>query len=480
MQAHVLFQQAGLINGQWVGADMAARVEVDNPATGQVLGSVPNMGQAEATAAVLAAKAALPAWRALTAQARADYLTAWFDLIQQNSEDLARLMTLEQGKPLAEAQGEITYAASFVRWFAEEGKRTYGDIIPTVATDKRLLVTKEAIGVVAAITPWNFPAAMMTRKAAPALAAGCTLVLKPANETPFTALALAQLAQQAGLPAGVLNVVTGDAVAIGAVLTQHPDVAKLTFTGSTPVGRLLMSQCAPTIKKLGLELGGNAPFIVFADADIDQAVAGAMLAKFRNAGQTCVCANRFYVHESVAAAFTEGLVQAVAQLKVGDGMMADSQVGPLINAKACAKVQALVADAVAKGAQIAIGGHVHDLGGQFYAPTVLTGVTAEMALVQDEIFGPVAPIITFRDEAEVIAAANDTIYGLAAYLYSDNHARIWRVAERLVFGMVGINTGAISNEVAPFGGVKQSGLGREGSKYGIEDFLETKYMCMAF
>ena len=472
-----LLLQAAYINGAWVTADDT--VAVDNPATGAIIGSVPNLGAAATEQAVAAAHAALAPWQALTAQQRADVLLRWYQLMLEHADDLAALMTLEQGKPLAEALGEVKYAASFVQWFAEEGKRLYGDVIPSPSPDKHLLVSKEAIGVVAAITPWNFPLAMITRKAAPALAAGCTMVLKPANETPFSALALAKLAEQAGIPKGVLNVVTGDAVAIGSVLTSHPEVRKLTFTGSTPVGRLLMQQCAATVKKMSLELGGNAPFIVFDDADLDKAVQGAVFAKFRNAGQTCVCANRFYIHRSVYAEFAQKFAAAVAQLQVGNGMETGVHIGPLINQKAVNKVETLLQDALDKGAQVLTGGKAHALGGNFFEPTVLSDVNADMALVSDEIFGPVAPLIAFDDEAEAIAAANNTIYGLAAYVYSENLSRIMRVSRQLEYGMVGINTSAISNEVVPFGGVKQSGLGREGSKYGIEDFMETKYLCIA-
>ena len=472
-----LLLQAAYIDGAWLQAQDT--VAVDNPATGDIIGHVPNLGTAAAEQAVSAAHAALAPWQNLTAQQRADVLLRWYDLMLKHADELAELMTLEQGKPLSEALGEVKYAASFVQWFAEEGKRVYGDVIPSPSPDKQLLVSKEAIGVVAAITPWNFPLAMITRKAAPELAAGCTMVLKPANETPFSALALAKLAEEAGIPKGVLNVVTGDAVAIGSVLTSHPEVRKLTFTGSTPVGRLLMQQCASTVKKMSLELGGNAPFVVFADADIDKAVQGAVFAKFRNAGQTCVCANRFYIERSVYAEFAEKFAQAVAALQVGNGMDTGVNIGPLINHKAVSKVETLLQDALNKGAQVLTGGKAHALGGNFFEPTVLSDVHADMALVTDEIFGPVAPLIAFDSEDEVIFAANNTIYGLAAYLYSENLSRIMRVSRQLEYGMVGINTSAISNEVVPFGGVKQSGLGREGSKYGIEDFMETKYLCIA-
>jgi succinate-semialdehyde dehydrogenase/glutarate-semialdehyde dehydrogenase len=437
------------------------------------------MGGAEAVRAIEAADQALPGWRALTAKARAQILRRWFDLILEHEQDLARLMTLEQGKPLHESLGEIRYAASFVEWFAEEGKRIYGDVIPSPSSDKRLLVIKQGIGVCAAITPWNFPAAMITRKVAPALAAGCTIVVKPANETPYSALALAELAERAGVPVGVLNIVTGDAKAIGLPFTQHPQVRKLSFTGSTPVGRLLMAQCANTIKKVSLELGGNAPFIVFEDADIEAAVEGAVAAKYRNAGQTCVCVNRFYVHESVHEQFATRFVERVRQLSVGHGLEPTTQIGPLISEKAVAKVRHLVDDAVAKGAELLLGAETLDQGGNYFAPTVLGNVVAGMQLLDEEIFGPVAALVRFSSDDEVIRLANDTPYGLAAYFYSRDIGRVWAVAERLEYGMVGVNTGLMSNEVAPFGGIKQSGLGREGSKYGIEDYLEMKYMCLA-
>ncbi|MCY1418001.1 Succinate-semialdehyde dehydrogenase [NADP(+)] GabD [compost metagenome] len=437
------------------------------------------MGGAEAVRAIEAANAALEGWRAKTAKERAQILRRWFELLLEHEDDLAQLMTFEQGKPLHEALGEIRYAASFIEWFAEEGKRIYGDVIPSPSADKRLLVIKQGIGVCAAITPWNFPAAMITRKAAPALAAGCTLVIKPANETPFSALALVELAERAGVPAGVINVVTGDAPAIGAQLTGHPLVRKLSFTGSTPVGRLLMGQCAETIKKVSLELGGNAPFIVFEDADIEAAVEGALVAKYRNAGQTCVCVNRFYVHDAVYERFTARFVERVSELAVGHGTAGGTQIGPLITDKAVAKVQSLIDDATGKGAELLLGGKPHALGGNFFEPTVLGGIRPGMDLLQDEIFGPVAALVRFSSDAEVIELANDTLYGLAAYFYSRDIARVFKVAERLEYGMVGVNTGLISNEVAPFGGVKQSGLGREGSKYGIEDYLEIKYLCLA-
>ncbi|WP_152221193.1 NADP-dependent succinate-semialdehyde dehydrogenase [Pseudomonas sp. SCB32] len=474
-----LFRQQAFIDGRWCDADDGRSLDVHDPATGERLGSVPLMGGAEAMRAIEAANAALEGWRAKTAKERAQILRRWFELLLEHEEDLARLMTFEQGKPLHEALGEIRYAASFIEWFAEEGKRIYGDVIPSPAADKRLLVIKQGIGVCAAITPWNFPAAMITRKAAPALAAGCTMVIKPANETPFSALALVALAERAGIPAGVLSVVTGDAPAIGAQLTGHPLVRKLSFTGSTPVGRLLMGQCAETIKKVSLELGGNAPFIVFEDADIEAAVEGALIAKYRNAGQTCVCVNRFYVHDAVYERFSARFVERVRELAVGHGAEQGTQIGPLITDKAVAKVQSLVDDATAKGAELVLGGKPHARGGNFFEPTVLGSIRPGMDLLQDEIFGPVAALVRFSSDAEVIELANDTLYGLAAYFYSRDLARVFRVAERLEYGMVGVNTGLISNEVAPFGGVKQSGLGREGSKYGIEDYLEIKYLCLA-
>lgn len=474
-----LFRQQGYIAGRWCDADDGQTLAVTDPADGRSLGHVPLMGGAEAVRAIEAADQALPGWRALTAKARAQILRRWFDLILEHEQDLARLMTLEQGKPLQESLAEIRYAASFVEWFAEEGKRIYGDVIPSPSSDKRLLVIKQGIGVCAAITPWNFPAAMITRKVAPALAAGCTIVVKPANETPYSALALAELAERAGVPAGVLNIVTGDAQAIGLPFTQHPQVRKLSFTGSTPVGRLLMAQCANTIKKVSLELGGNAPFIVFEDADIEAAVEGAVAAKYRNAGQTCVCVNRFYVHESVHEQFATRFVERVRQLSVGHGLEPRTQIGPLISEKAVAKVRHLVDDAVAKGAELLLGAETLDQGGNYFAPTVLGNVGAGMQLLDEEIFGPVAALVRFSSVDEVIRLANDTPYGLAAYFYSRDIGRVWAVAERLEYGMVGVNTGLISNEVAPFGGIKQSGLGREGSKYGIEDYLEMKYMCLA-
>ncbi|RKP46238.1 NADP-dependent succinate-semialdehyde dehydrogenase [Pararobbsia silviterrae] len=473
-----LLRAQAYVNGRWIDANDRRVIEVVNPADGQRVGTVPLMGAAETRAAIDAARDAWPAWRAKTARERAVILRRWFDALIEHADDLARIMTSEQGKPLAEAKGEIVYAASFIEWFAEEGKRTYGDTIPTPANDRRIIVVKEPIGVCAAITPWNFPAAMITRKVGPALAAGCTMVVKPAEATPLTALALAVLAERVGLPAGVLNLVTGDPREIGRELTSNPDVRKLTFTGSTQTGRILMEQCAPTIKKLSLELGGNAPFIVFDDADLDAAVDGAIASKFRNVGQTCVCANRIYVHDAVYDAFAEKLARAVAALKVGNGTDAGVVQGPLINEAAVRKVESHIDDALAQGARIVTGGKRHALGHGFFEPTVLTGVTQTMRVAKEETFGPLAPLFRFHSDAEVIQMANDTEFGLASYFYSRDIGRIWRVAEALEYGMVGINTGLISNEVAPFGGVKQSGVGREGSHYGIEDYLVVKYLCL--
>jgi succinate-semialdehyde dehydrogenase/glutarate-semialdehyde dehydrogenase len=474
-----LLRQQAYVNGQWCEADSGARTEILNPANGELIGSVPNMGRAETRRAIEAAQAAQPAWRALTAKERANRLRQWFNLIMANQEDLARIMTAEQGKPLAEARGEIAYAASFIEWFAEEAKRAYGDMIPGHATDKRILVQKEPVGVTAAITPWNFPSAMITRKAGPALAVGCAMVLKPAPQTPFSALALAALAERAGIPAGLLSVIPADVDAsreVGGELCDNPIVRKLSFTGSTGVGIKLMQQCAPTLKKLSLELGGNAPFIVFDDADLDAAVEGAIISKYRNAGQTCVCANRLYVQAGVYDAFAEKLQAAVAKLKVGNGMHEGITTGPLINAEAVAKVQRHLHDALEKGATLLAGGN--SLGGNFFEPTIVSGVTAEMAVAREETFGPLAPLFRFSDEAEVIRQANDTEFGLAAYFYARDLGRVFRVAEALEYGMVGINTGVISTEVAPFGGMKSSGLGREGSKYGLDEYLEIKYLCM--
>ena len=473
-----LFRQQAFIEGQWRDARSGDTIAVTNPANGQPLGSVPKMGAEETREAIDAANRALPAWRALTAKARANILRRWFNLMMEHQDDLARLMTLEQGKPLAEAKGEISYAASFIEWFAEEGKRIYGDTIPGHQADKRLIVIKQPIGVTAAITPWNFPSAMITRKAGPALAAGCTMVLKPASQTPFSALALAELANRAGVPAGVFNVITGSAGAVGNELTSNPLVRKLSFTGSTEIGRQLMEQCAKDIKKVSLELGGNAPFIVFDDADLDNAVEGALASKFRNAGQTCVCANRLYVQDGVYDRFAEKLQQAVSKLHLGDGLQADVTTGPLIDEKAVAKVQEHIADALEKGAKVLCGGKAHALGGNFFQPTILVDVPNNAKVAKEEIFGPLAPLFRFKDEADAIAQANDTEFGLAAYFYARDLSRVFRVGEALEYGIVGINTGIISNEVAPFGGIKASGLGREGSKYGIEDYLEIKYMCI--
>lgn len=473
-----LFRQQALINGRWRDASSKETLAVTNPANGQQLGSVPKMGAAETREAIDAAAGALPAWRALTAKERSAILRRWFELMMEHQDDLARLMTLEQGKPLAEAKGEISYAASFIEWFAEEGKRIYGDTIPGHQADKRLLVIKQPIGVTAAITPWNFPAAMITRKAGPALAAGCTMVLKPASQTPFSALALAELANRAGIPEGVFNVVTGSASEVGNELTGNPLVRKLSFTGSTEIGRQLMEQCAKDIKKVSLELGGNAPFIVFDDADLDKAVEGALASKFRNAGQTCVCANRLYVQDGVYDRFAEKLQQAVSKLQIGDGLQPNVTIGPLIDEKAIAKVQEHIADALGKGARIVTGGKVHELGGNFFQPTILVDVPGDAKVAKEETFGPLAPLFRFKDEADIIAQANDTEFGLAAYFYARDLSRVFRVGEALEYGIIGINTGLISTEVAPFGGVKSSGLGREGSKYGIEDYLEIKYMCI--
>ncbi|OCA53715.1 NAD-dependent succinate-semialdehyde dehydrogenase [Photorhabdus namnaonensis] len=473
-----LLRQQAYINGQWVNADNQATFKVTNPANGEVIARVSNMGAAETERAIAAAQQALPAWRAMTAKQRSQILQRWFQLMMANQPALAELLSREQGKSQAEAMGEIAYGASFIEWFAEEGKRTYGETIPSPMPGRRIVTIKQPIGVVAAITPWNFPNAMITRKVGPALAAGCTVILKPASETPLSALALAALAEQAGIPAGVFNVVAGvDAKTIGGVLTQSPIVRKLSFTGSTRIGKLLMAQSADTVKKLSLELGGNAPFIVFDDADIDAAVQGALIAKFRNSGQTCVCANRILVQETIYDAFAERLAQAVNKLQVGPASDAKSQQGPLINQAAVDKVEEHINDAVSRGARILAGGKPHALGGLFFEPTVLADVNESMLISQEETFGPIAPLFKFRDEAEAIHLANDTEFGLAAYFYSRDIGRIYRVAEALESGMVGINEGLISNEVAPFGGIKQSGLGREGSRYGIEDYLEVKYLC---
>ncbi|MEP7330158.1 MAG: NAD-dependent succinate-semialdehyde dehydrogenase [Betaproteobacteria bacterium] len=465
------------VNGQWTNAANGGTMPVVNPGTGRTIGTAPNFGAAETALAIDAAANAFPAWRAKVAKDRSAILMQWFKLMLANIDDLALLLTTEQGKPLAEAVGEITIGAAYVEWFAEEGKRVYGDVIPTVGNDRRLVVVKEPVGVCAAITPWNFPASMITRKVAPALAAGCTVVIKPAEATPYSAFALAELAHRAGFPPGVLNVVTGHAAEIGNEMCTNRKVRKLSFTGSTAVGRLLMQQVAPTVKKLSLELGGNAPFIVFDDADLDAAVEGAMVSKFRNAGQTCVCANRIFVQDTIYDAFATKLAVKVAELSVGMGIESGVTQGPLINAKAVAKVEAHVADATAKGAKVALGGKRHALGGNFYEPTILTNVTPAMQIFSEETFGPVAPLIRFHDDAEVVQMANDSEFGLASYFYSRDIGRVWRIAEQLEAGMVGVNTGLVTTHVAPFGGVKQSGLGREGSKYGIDEFVEVKYIC---
>ncbi|KGC53044.1 succinate-semialdehyde dehydrogenase [Burkholderia pseudomallei MSHR1029] len=474
-----LLRHQAYIGGEWQAADSDATFEVFDPATGESLGTVPKMGAAETARAIEAAQAAWAGWRMKTAKERAAILRRWFDLVIANSDDLALILTTEQGKPLAEAKGEIAYAASFIEWFAEEGKRVAGDTLPTPDANKRIVVVKEPIGVCAAITPWNFPAAMIARKVGPALAAGCPIVVKPAESTPFSALAMAFLAERAGVPKGVLSVVIGDPKAIGTEITSNPIVRKLSFTGSTAVGRLLMAQSAPTVKKLTLELGGNAPFIVFDDADLDAAVEGAIASKYRNNGQTCVCTNRFFVHERVYDAFADKLAAAVSKLKVGRGTESGATLGPLINEAAVKKVESHIADALAKGASLMTGGKRHALGHGFFEPTVLTDVKPDMDVAKEETFGPLAPLFRFASEEELVRLANDTEFGLAAYLYSRDIGRVWRVAEALEYGMVGINTGLISNEVAPFGGVKQSGLGREGSHYGIDDYVVIKYLCVA-
>ncbi|MEI7574175.1 MAG: NAD-dependent succinate-semialdehyde dehydrogenase [Methylotenera sp.] len=468
-----------LLAGQWVAADSGETIPVTNPANGLVFAQVPLMGQIETKRAIVAAELAQKSWKTHTAAARSAILKRWFDLIILHTEDLAQLLTAEQGKPLAEARGEVNYAASFIEWFSEEAKRVYGEVIPAPMTDRRLLVLKQPVGVTAAITPWNFPIAMITRKAAPALAAGCSMIIKPAEQTPLCAIALAVLAEEAGVPAGVLQVITGDARKIGAALCESPVVTKLSFTGSTEVGRILMRQCADTIKKLSLELGGNAPFIVFDDADLDAAVEGAMISKYRNAGQTCVCSNRLFVQDAVFDEFSKKLTAKVAQLKVGVGSEEGVTQGPLIDDAAIAKVESHVADALAKGATLMQGGKRHALGGTFFEPTVLANVSADALIFSEETFGPVAPLFRFKTDDEVIELANRTEFGLASYFFSRDIGRIWRVAEALEYGMVGVNTGMISNEVAPFGGVKQSGLGREGSHHGIDEYLELKYVCMA-
>jgi len=473
-----LFRQQCYLNGEWVDARSKETITVKNPADGSVIGMVPKMGADETRAAIEAADAAWPAWRAKLAKERSAILRKWFNLIVENQEDLAVLMTTEQGKPISESRAEVMYGASFIEWFAEEGKRVYGDVIPQHQADKRIVVLKQPIGVCAAITPWNFPNAMITRKAGPAFAAGCPMVLKPASQTPFSALALVVLAERAGIPKGVFSVITGSAAAIGGEMCANPIVRKVTFTGSTEVGRVLMQQCAPTIKKLSLELGGNAPFLVFDDADLDAAAEGAMASKYRNTGQTCVCANRILVQDSVYDAFARKLKEKVMQLKVGNGLGADISQGPLIDKAGLEKVEEHVADAVAKGAKVLTGGKRHALGGTFYEPTILTGVTTDMKVTTEETFGPVAPLFKFSTEEEAIRLANATEFGLAAYFYSRDIGRCFRVGEAIESGIVGINVGIISNEIAPFGGVKQSGLGREGSKYGIDEFMEVKYLCL--
>lgn len=473
-----LLKSQAYINGEWVDADNGARFAVTNPASGDEITRVAKAGQAETARAIAAAAGAMQQWKAQPAKTRAGILRKWFELMMENQEDLAIIMTAEQGKVLAESRGEIAYGASFVEWFGEQAKRVDGDVIPGPAADKRIVCIKQPVGVVAAITPWNFPNAMIARKAAPALAAGCSIVIKPATETPLSALAMAELAARAGVPAGVINVVAGSSSEIGGELTANPTVRKLTFTGSTPVGKMLVEQCAATLKKTSMELGGNAPFIVFEDADIDAAVEGAMVSKYRNAGQTCVCSNRLLVQDSIYDQFVSKLVKATAALSVGDGMADNVSVGPLVNTSAVEDVDKLVQGSVAAGATVALGGGAHALGGCFYQPTVLTEVTADMPVFRNEIFGPVAPVVRFSSEEEAITMANDTEFGLASYFYTRDIGRVWRVAEALEYGIVGINEGIISNEMAPFGGVKESGSGREGSKYGMDDYLEMKYMLM--
>ncbi|MBY5848593.1 NADP-dependent succinate-semialdehyde dehydrogenase [Rhizobium leguminosarum bv. trifolii] len=478
LQDPSLFRQAAIVGDNWIEADPNNAIEVNNPATGEIIGLVPKLGAAETRTAIEAARLAQKGWAARTAKERCAILRKWYELMIENKDDLGRILTLEQGKPLAEATGEIVYGASFIEWFAEEGRRIYGDLIPGHQPDKRIMVMKQPIGVVAAITPWNFPNAMITRKAGPAFAAGCAMVLKPASQTPFSAIAIAILAERAGLPKGLFSVITGSAAAIGAEMTSNPVVRKLTFTGSTEIGTELYKQSAPTIKKLGLELGGNAPFIVFDDADLDAAVEGALIAKYRNNGQTCVCANRIYVQDSVYDAFAAKLAAAVGKLKTGNGFDEGVILGPLIDKAALAKVEEHIADALGKGARILQGGKPHALGGTFFEATILGDVTKDMAVAREETFGPLAPLFRFKDEADVIEQANDTEFGLASYFYAKDLARVFRVAEALEYGMVGVNTGLISTAEAPFGGVKLSGLGREGSKYGIEEFTEIKYVCL--
>jgi len=478
LKDETLLRQLCYVDGAWKAADSGASIDVTDPATDEVLGSVPKFLGNETRQAIIAAKRAFPAWAAKTAGERATILRRWNDLMLANADDLALIMTLEQGKPLAESKGEVAYSASFIEWFAEEGKRIYGDVIPSHAADKRIVVLKQPVGVVCAITPWNFPSAMIGRKAGPALAAGCTFVCKPATQTPFSALALGELAHRAGIPPGVFNVITGSAREIGAEMTSSPDVAKLTFTGSTEIGRQLLAQCAPTIKKVSMELGGNAPFIVFDDADLDAAVEGAIASKYRNTGQTCVCANRLYVQAGVYDAFVEKLAAAVAKLKVGPGIEPGVTQGPLIDRAAVKKMEEHIADALAKGGKLVAGGKPHKLGRTFFEPTLIANATQDMLVAKEETFGPLAPVIRFDTDADAIRMANDTEFGLAAYFYARDLGRVWRVAEAIESGIVGINTGIISTAVAPFGGVKQSGLGREGSKYGIDDYLEIKYLCL--
>jgi succinate-semialdehyde dehydrogenase/glutarate-semialdehyde dehydrogenase len=473
-----LFRELNYIDGEWVGAGSNATIDVNNPATGAVIGTVPKMSERETRRAIEAANKALPGWRALTAKERAKIIRAWADSMMANQDDLAAIMTAEEGKPLAEAKGEVAYSASFLEWFAEEGKRVYGDTIPSFARDKRVLVTKDPVGVCVAITPWNFPSAMITRKVGPALAAGCTMVVKPATATPYSALALAVLAERAGVPKGVFSVVTGPSGPVGGEMTSNKIVRKLTFTGSTAVGKVLMAQCADTVKKISLELGGNAPFIVFNDADLDAAVRGAIASKYRNTGQTCVCANRFLVQDGVYGAFSQKLAEAVSKLRVGDGLKGETEQGPLIDMAGLEKVEEHVTDAIAKGAKPIVGGKRHKLGGSFYEPTVLADVTTDMMVTREETFGPVAPLYRFKTEEEALKLANDTEYGLASYFYTRDMGRVWRVMEGLEYGIIGINEGIISAEVVPFGGMKESGIGREGSKYGIEEFLEVKYALL--
>ncbi|MXW47704.1 MAG: NADP-dependent succinate-semialdehyde dehydrogenase [Gammaproteobacteria bacterium] len=474
-----LFRQQCYINGEWVDADDGGTLDVTNPSSGAVIGTVPKLGAAETARAIDAAETAFQSWRKQTAKQRAVCLKRLAELMLENEEDLAKLMTIEQGKPLVESRGEVAYAASFFEWFAEEGKRVYGDVIPHHLPDRRIVVIKEPIGVCAAVTPWNFPSAMITRKAGPALATGCTIVIKPASSTPYSALALCELAERAGIPAGVLNVVTGSSGQIGGELTSNSKVRKLSFTGSTQIGKVLMRQCADTVKKVSMELGGNAPFIVFDDADIDAAITGAIQSKYRNAGQTCVCANRIFAHEDIYDEFAEKLAAAVREMKVGDGLEEGTEVGPLIDVAAVEKVEAHINDAVSKGAEVAVGGGRHERGGTFFQPTVIRHVKVNMDVSNAETFGPLAPLFKFSDEDEIIEMANATEFGLAAYLYSRDIGRVWRMSEALEYGIVGINTGIISTEVAPFGGMKESGFGREGSKYGIEDYVEVKYLCVA-